>query len=110
MLRFGRTKLSKEKLLGGKKAIKIWNIMVDKIVISKLIATKKYSKYSIGYLDEVIRPLVLIFLKMSGRLKTFKVNDGIRDHELMPFPINDKKLLEKYKIIWAKIEDLKILN
>ena len=25
----------------------------------------------------------------------------------MSFPINDKKLLEKYKTIWIKIEDLK---
>ena len=28
----------------------------------------------------------------------------------MPFCIDDEKLLEKYKIIWTKIEDLKRLN
>ena len=28
----------------------------------------------------------------------------------MSFLINDGKLLERYKAIWAKIEDLKILN
>ena len=30
----------------------------------------------IGYLDEVIRPLVLILPKMGGYVKTFKVKDG----------------------------------
>ena len=28
----------------------------------------------------------------------------------MSFHIDDEKLLEKYKTIWAKTEDLKILN
>ena len=42
--------------------------------------------------------------------KTFEVKDGDKDKndKLMPFPINDEKLLEKYKAIWTKIEDLKI--
>ena len=32
-------------------------------------------------------------------------------NKLMSFSINDEKLLEKYKAIWTKIEDLKkILN
>ena len=33
---------------------------------------------------------------MSGYVKTFKI-----------FRIDDEKLLEKYKAIWTKIEDLK---
>ena len=41
--------------------------------------------------------------KMSGYVKTFKVKD--RD-KLMSFRIDDEKLLEKYKAIWTKIEDL----
>ena len=49
-------------------------------------------KYLIGYLDGVIRPLVLILPKMSRYAKTFR--------------IGDKKLSEKYKTIWTKIEDL----
>ena len=28
----------------------------------------------------------------------------------MPLPVDDDKLLGKYKIIWTKTEDLKILN
>ena len=59
----------------------------------------------IGYLDKDIRPLVLAVPKMSGYVKTFKVEDKIS--KLMSFPIDDMKLLEKYKAIWTKIEDLK---
>ena len=45
-------------------------------------------------------------------MKTFKVKDGDNDknNKLMYFHINDEMLLEKYKTIWSKIEDLKILN
>ena len=47
----------------------------------------------IGYLDKAIRPLVLIIPKMSGYVKTFKVEDKI--NKLMSFRINDEKLLGK---------------
>ena len=49
---------------------------------------------------------------MSGYVKTFKVKDGDKDQnaKLMFFCINDEKLLEKYKAIWSKIKELKILN
>ena len=59
----------------------------------------------IGYLHKTIRPLVLIILKMSGYVKTFKGKEGT--NKLMSFCIDDGKLLEKYKAIWTKIEDLK---
>ena len=59
--------------------MKIWDVNVDTIVISKLIKTKTNSKYFIGYLDKAIRPLVLIMLKMSGYVKTFKVKVGGSD-------------------------------
>ena len=42
---------------------------------------------------------------MSGYAKTLKVKKG--DNKLMSFCIDDEKLLEKYKAIWTKIEDLK---
>lgn len=57
----------------------------------------------IGYLDDVIRPLVLIILKESGYVKTIKAEDGDKNHRFTPFGINDDKLLEKYKTIWTKI-------
>ena len=45
----------------------------------------------IGYLDKDIGPLVLIIPKMSGYVKTFKVEDEI--NKLMSFRIDDDKLL-----------------
>ena len=43
---------------------------------------------------------------MSGYVKTF----GDKNNKIMPSHIYDKSLLGKYKIIWSKIEDWKILN
>ena len=61
----------------------------------------------IGYLDKAIRPLVLVLVKTSGCVKTFKVKDGDKDKnsKLASFRIDYKKLLEKYDTIWTKIED-----
>ena len=50
MLRFGETKIAKEKFYAAKKPINIWDVNVDNIVISKLVKTKINSKYLIGYL------------------------------------------------------------
>ena len=50
-----------------------------------MVKTKTNSKYLTGYLDETIRPLVLIMPKMSGYIKTFKVKE--RDNKLMSFRI-----------------------
>ena len=51
---------------------KIWDVDVKSIVISKLIETKNNSKYLNGYLNEVIKPVVLVLPKVSGYVKTFK--------------------------------------
>ena len=69
---FDRTKVAGEKkeFYGAKKPIKIRDVDIDNI--SKLIETKNNSKYLIGYLEEVIKPLVLVLPKMSGHIKTFK--------------------------------------
>ena len=72
ILKFGETKITKKKrkkkkkkkkVYAAKRHIKIWDIVVDDIVISKLIKTKTNSKYLIRYLDNVIRPLVLMMPK-----------------------------------------------
>ena len=98
MVRFGEKETAKEKFYAAKKPIKIWDVNVDNIVISKLIETKTNSKYLIGIkFDKAIRPLVLIMPKMNGYVKTFKVKEG--DNKLMSFRINDEKLLGKYKTI-----------
>ena len=47
----------------------------NNIFISKLVETKNDSKYLIGYLDKVIKPLVLVLPKMIRHAKTFKVKD-----------------------------------
>ena len=45
---------------------------------------------------------------MEIYLKTFKVKEGDKDKssKLMSFRIDDGKLLGKYKVIWAKVENL----
>ena len=75
MLWFGKTNVAQEEFHGAKKPMKIWNFNDDNIVISKLVETTNNSKCLIGYLDEFIRPLVLILPKMSRYVKTFKDKD-----------------------------------
>ena len=83
--------------------MKIWDVHVDNTV-------KTNSKYLIGIkFDKPIRRLALIMPKMSRYAKAFKVKEEHKDknNKLMSFHIDDEKLLEKYKAIWTKIEDLK---
>ena len=40
MLRFGETKIAKEKFYAAKKPLNIWDVNVENIVISKLVRTK----------------------------------------------------------------------
>ena len=47
--------------------------------------------------------IFFILAKISGYVKTFKE----KINKLMRFRIDDGKLLEQYKTIWTKIEDLK---
>ena len=112
MLRFGETIIAKETFYAAKKPISIWDVGIDNIVISKLIERKTNSKYLIGYLDKVIRLLVLIMPKMSRYVATFKVKDRDKDksNKLMPFHIDHEKILQKYRTICNKIEDLKSIE
>ena len=73
MVRFGDREITKEKFYPAKRPIKIRDISVDNIIISKFVKTKTNSKCLTGYLDKTIRPLVFIMPKISGYLKTFKV-------------------------------------
>ena len=83
---------------------------IDKTVILKLVESKTNPKYLIGYLEKVIKPIVLMLPRMSGYVDTFKVKDKEKDknNKLLSLRINEEKLLEKYKTIWTKIKDLKI--
>ena len=62
---------------------------------------KKGHKVLIGYLNDVVRPLTLMRLKMSGYVKT------LYDNELIYFRIDNEKLSETYESIWIKVEELK---
>ena len=55
MLKFGETKIAKEKFYATKKPISFWDVNVDNIVISKLIEIKTNSKYFIRYLHKATR-------------------------------------------------------
>ena len=87
-------------------SFKIWDVNIDNIVISK---RKNNSKYLIGYLDKVIKPLLLIFPKMSGYVETFRGKSGDKNQnsKLISLGIDDNNLLEKFETICTKIEDLK---
>ena len=80
------------------------------MVISKLVKTKTNSNYLIGIkLYKATRPLVLIMPKMSGYVKTSKVEEGDQDknNKFLSFDIDDEELLEKYTAICTKIENFK---
>ena len=67
--------VTKEICYAEKRPMKICDVNVDNIVISRLFKTKTNSKYLIGYLDKSIIPLVLIMPEMIGYVKTFKIKD-----------------------------------
>ena len=82
MLKFGEAKIA------VKKPINIWDVNIDNLVVSKSIETKTSSKYLIGYLGKVIRPLILTLPKMSGYVQTFDVKDTRQTYK--------KRCFEKY--------------
>ena len=89
-----KTKVAKECFYGARKPIKILDVDVDNIVISKLIETKNNSRDFTGYLGEVVKLLlVLILPKLTGNVKTFKE----KNNNLMSLRIYDEKLLESIK-------------
>ena len=65
MIKFVKTEITKENSYAAKKPMKIWDVNIDNILISKLVKTKTNFKYLIGYLDKDIRQLVLITPEMS---------------------------------------------
>ena len=103
ILKSGEKTVGTEKIYEAKTTrLSIWDVNVDNIVISKLVERKTNSKYLIRYLDQVIRLLYLILAKMIGYVKKLKVKD--KNIKLMPFCIDDEKLLEKYKIFGLKLK------
>ena len=60
----------------------------------------------VGYLDKVIKPLVLILPEISGYVKTFKVKNGdkTKNNKMMSFRIKDEKLLKNIKLFGPRLK------
>ena len=104
---FGDKKIKTSDFYKNKKVIKIDDIDVNKILVSKEepYGTKNSFKYFIGYNDnDVIRPLCIKLPQMIGYVRKFEGNTT------MSFKINDSKLLKKYNQIWKKVEKLLKIN
>ena len=63
MLKLCETKVAKEEFHVAQKPLNIWDANVDNILISNLTEIKNNSKYLIGYLDKVIKPVFRCYLK-----------------------------------------------
>ena len=100
---FNDKKIKKSCFYKSKKVVKIDDIDVNKILVSKHepYGTKNSFKYFIGYNDnDVIRPLCINLLQMTGCVRKFEGNTT------MFFKISDKQLLKKYNQLWKKVEKL----
>ena len=96
---FGDKKLKKSDFYKNNKVIKIDDIDVNKILVSKEkpYGSKIVFKYFIGYNDnDVIKPLCIKLPQMTGYVKSFENNTT------MSFKISNKHLLKKYNQIWKK--------
>ena len=100
---FDDKKISKSNFYKNKKLFSIYDIEVDKILISKKESYGKKSsfKYFLGFNDDdVIRPLCIKLPQMIGYVKHFDSN------KTMSFKVNDNRLLKKYTKIWEKVSIL----
>ena len=100
---FDNKKIKKNYFYKNKKAFKIDDIDVNKILVSteELYDKKNSFKYLIGYNDkDFIRPLCIKLPKMIGYVKCSESN------KTMSFKINDNKLPKKYNQIWKKVKNL----
>ena len=96
-------KLIKKKFYSSKEAI-----LLDSVDLSKIVVSSRWKlndttyKYFCGYLDnDVIKPLCVILLQMSGYIKYFD-NGG----KNMSFVTDDKEVYEKYDEIWNVVKGL----
>ena len=90
--------MSKKQFYESKKAVKLGNVDVNKIVVSN----NETSKVFIGYLDNIgVVPLCLLLPQMSGWIMYFE-NVG----KNMSFNIEDDEVYLKYNEIWNKVKKL----
>ena len=100
IIKFGDTKIKKQKFHQDKTPISIKNIDINKIVVSNKVSFgKKDFKYFIGYKDAKIRPLCIFLPKMSTYRRDFDAT------KYLPFSIKDDELLEKYNEIQETVKN-----
>ena len=102
-LKFGGIVVNKKKFHPSKQAIALNSVKTGKILVSyKFKHGDDGFKYFIGYLhdDDVIRPLCILLLQMSGYIKYF--DNGEKN---MSFKIEDESVYLKYTEIWNKIKN-----
>ena len=102
-INFDDKKIKKSEFYKNKKVFQIDHIDSNKILVSKKepYSIKNTLKYFIKYNDnDVVRPLFLRLLKMTGYTTKFKENTT------MSLTVNNKQLLKCYDKIWEKIENL----
>ena len=97
-INFEDKKISKSNIYKTKKLLKIEDIDITNIRVSKIESyeTKNSLKYFIGYNDHVIRPLCIRLPQMIGYVICFDSN------KIMYFKVSDNKLLKKYNKILEK--------
>ena len=114
-INFGDKKINKSDFYRNKKVVKIDDIDVNKILVSKEkpYGIKDSFKYFIGYVDnDFIVPLFIWALfdnDFIGLLKLLQMNGYVQKFEgnaTMSFKINNKKLVKKYNQIWKRVEKL----
>ena len=96
-------KLIKKEFYLSKQAILLNSVDLSKIVVSSKwkISDTKY-KYFCRYLDnDIIQPLCVILLQMSGYIKYF--DDGGKN---MSFVTDNKEVYKKYNEIWEVVGKL----
>ena len=100
---FDDIEVSKKEFYGGKKAVNLKEVEVDKIVVSNRIKINNdISKVFIGYMDDIgAVSLCIILPQMSGWIKYFE-NGG----KSMSCKIEDDEVYLKYNEIWNKIKEL----
>ena len=112
-INFGDKKINKSDFYRNKKVVKIDDIDVNKILVSKEkpYGIKDSFKYFIGYIDnDFIVPLFIWALfdnDFIGLLKLLQMNGYVQKFEgnaTMSFKINNKKLVKKYNQIWKGLK------
>ena len=90
-INFKDQKINKKDFYENKKIFKIEDIDVNKILISEdePYGKKNAKIYIIGYSDDVIRPLCILFPQMIGYFNCFDST------KTMPFVTDDKELLKE---------------